>query len=236
MVLVMKKLLFALAVLFCIAPAAFAEVKVGDKPVLSFHAVDGTPINLTQLRGKMVIVDFWATWCEPCMAEADHMVMIKDQYTSRGVQIIGISLDSSKPMMLKVAKEKGFTWPQYFDGKVWQNDISTEWGVGSIPATFIISPEGEVLWRGGPEIIDKHLEKALKEHPPRLLDPKQIAEANTVIEKTQSLIKAGDFSGALKSFAKLLPDARTDSEFRPRVEEIQKQLENYATRAADEAE
>ena len=232
----MKMPLVALAVLLCIAPASFAVVNVGDKPVLSFHAVDGTPISLEKLRGRIVVVDFWATWCGPCMAEADHMVSLKDEYESKGVQIIGISLDQNKNQMIKTAKEKGFTWPQYFDGKVWRNDIGTEWGVGSIPATFIIGPEGDVLWKGHPANIDKPLEKILKEHPPQLLDPKAVADATATLDKTETFLKSGDYSAAIRSFAKLAPEAKQESTLRERVESIDKQFQDYSSKALNDAE
>jgi thiol-disulfide isomerase/thioredoxin len=232
----MKNALIALTVLLCIAPASLAIVNVGDKPVLSFHAADGTPISLEKLRGRIVVVDFWATWCGPCMAEADHMVALKDQYESKGVQIVGISLDQNKNQMIKTAKEKGFTWPQYFDGKVWQNAIATEWGVRGIPATFIIGPEGDVLWKGHPAGIDKPLEKILKEHPPRLLDPKQLADATALLDKVDLLIKGGDYSAAIRSYAKYPPEAREESTLKERVEGIEKQFQDYASKAMNEAE
>jgi thiol-disulfide isomerase/thioredoxin len=232
----MKMFLFALAVVFCISPISFAVVNVGDKPVLSFHAADGTPISLQNLRGKIVIVDFWATWCGPCMAEADHMVSLKDQYESKGVQMIGISLDQNKGQMMRIAKEKGFTWPQYFDGKVWQNNISIEWGVRGIPATFIISPEGEVLWKGHPAQIDRPLQKAFKEHPPQLLNPTQMAEVSSALDKVDQLIKSGDYSTAIKSFAKLPAEARQESTLKERVEGVEKQFQDYASKALNDAE
>src|SRR6185295_16120540 len=132
--------------------------------------------------------------------------------------------------MIKTAKENGFTWPQYFDGKVWQNAIATEWGVRSIPATFIIGPEGDVLWKGHPAGIDKPLEQLLKAHPPRMLDGKQMAEATAALDKAELLVRSGEFAAAIKSFGKIPADAKSDSQLGPRVEEMMKQLEGHASK------
>ncbi len=96
------------------APAGVARgvVVVGDKPTLEFQAADGSQVSLERLKGKIVIVDFWATWCGPCMAEAGHMVELNEKHAAEGVQLIGISLDEDKSAMVATAKEKGFTWPQ----------------------------------------------------------------------------------------------------------------------------
>jgi len=72
---------------------ASAAVSVGDKPVLQFNSANGGgQVSLEKYKGKIIIVDFWATWCGPCMAEADHMVQVNNTYAPQGLQFIGISL------------------------------------------------------------------------------------------------------------------------------------------------
>src|SRR5947209_13355378 len=169
---------FGALLLLVLAPrSSRGAVAVGDQPKLEFKAADGTPVSLDKLKGKLVVVDFWATWCGPCMAQAGHMVELNNKYGPQGLQVIGISLDQDKQQMLATAKEKGFTWPQYFDGLVWENKLAGTWGVHGIPATFLIGPDGKVLWTGHPGHIDAPLAQAFKEHPPVLVDPAVLADA-----------------------------------------------------------
>lgn len=76
----MRTIVIALVALGLFQAVCFAQPAVGDKPNLAFKAYDGTPVDLAKLRGKMVLIDFWASWCGPCMAEADHLVRISREW------------------------------------------------------------------------------------------------------------------------------------------------------------
>lgn len=135
------------------------------KPVdLKFTATDGKEIDLAQMRGKVVLVDFWASWCGPCIAEMPNVVSAYKKFHEKGFEILGISLDQDKAAMEGALKKHEMTWTQYFDGEGWKNKISTSFGITSIPATWLIDKKGmlrETELRG--EALAKGVEKLLSE-------------------------------------------------------------------------
>jgi thiol-disulfide isomerase/thioredoxin len=132
---------------------AAAELK--EKPLeLKFTAVDGREFDLGKLQGKVVLIDFWATWCGPCVAELPNVIKAYKELHPKGFEIVGISLDQDKAKLEAFVKENGMEWPQYFDGKGWQNEISTKYGINSIPAMWLVNKKGMVVStnaRGGLE-------------------------------------------------------------------------------------
>lgn len=130
------------------------------KPVdLKFTAVDGTEVDLSKMKGKVVLIDFWATWCGPCMQEVPNVVKTYQKYHDKGFEIVGISLDQSKTDLLDVTKAKGMTWPQYFDGEGWQNAISKRFGIDSIPRMWLIDRKGNLVTTEARQDLEGQVEK-----------------------------------------------------------------------------
>jgi thiol-disulfide isomerase/thioredoxin len=128
---------------------------------LNFVAVDGREVDLTKLRNKVVLLDFWATWCPPCRKEAPKLVAAYKKLNSRGLEIVGVSLDQSKESLLAFIKEHGMTWPQYFDGKGWNNEISSRFGIDAIPAKWLIDKQGNVVTKNVGDDLEKEVERLL---------------------------------------------------------------------------
>lgn len=134
---------------------------VGDKMEIAFTATDGTEVDLAKMGDKVVLVDFWATWCGPCIAELPHVLDAYEKYKDKGFEVIGISLDSDKAKFEEFVKGKvGMTWPQQFDGKGWENEIAGKFGINSIPATFLVGKDGKVV---ASNLRGSQLEEKLKE-------------------------------------------------------------------------
>jgi thiol-disulfide isomerase/thioredoxin len=120
------------------------EQIIGQTVSFQFTAVDGSSVDTSELHGKVVLVDFWASWCPDCIREMPAVRQTYQKYKDKGFAVIGISLDKDAQALANFVARKLIPWPEYFDGKGWENDFATKYGVHSIPEMWLINRRGEV--------------------------------------------------------------------------------------------
>lgn len=108
---------------------------------------EGKPISLESLRGRYVLLDFWASWCGPCRQENPNLVRTYERFKDK-LTILGISLDQKREPWLKAIQDDQLTWLQVSDLKGWTNDVAVQYGVQSIPANFLLDPSGKIIAKG----------------------------------------------------------------------------------------
>lgn len=105
----------------------------------------GQEFKLSSLKGKYVLVDFWASWCGPCRAENPHLLKAYKELKDKGFEIVGVSLDEKKEQWLGAVKQDGMPWIQVSDLKGFKTEIAVKYGIDAIPQNFLINPEGIIV-------------------------------------------------------------------------------------------
>ncbi len=137
------------------------RLSIGSEPIpFTVKDTAGKEISLDKFKGKVVLLDFWATWCMPCKVEMPNVIRIHKKLNSKGFEIIGISLDSDRNAFDNYIKSNGIDWPQYFDGKGWQNGVAEKYKVRAIPATYLIDKNGKIRFHS---LRGAELEKAVEQ-------------------------------------------------------------------------
>lgn len=121
-------------------------IPVGSEaPNFSQASPEGKQIALKDLRGKVVLIDFWASWCRPCRMENPNVKKVYDRFHTKGFEILGVSLDKDKSAWTGAIKQDGLPWKHVSDLAFWNNAVAQQYGVSSIPYTVLVDRDGKIL-------------------------------------------------------------------------------------------
>jgi len=122
------------------------KTAVGAKaPDINLPTPDGESLSLYSVKGKVIIVDFWASWCKPCRAENPNMTKLYADYHSKGLEIFGVSLDKDKAAWVKAIADDKLIWSHVSDLKFWQSAAAALYGVSSIPSMFVLDGDHKII-------------------------------------------------------------------------------------------
>ena len=126
-------------------------------PEIELPSPDGTLVKLSDLRGKYVLIDFWAAWCKPCRQENPNVVRLYNEYKDKGFEVFGVSLDRTKEDWVKAIADDQLTWTQVSDLKYFNSAAAELYQIQAIPATYMIDPDGKIIAKDlrGPSLENK---------------------------------------------------------------------------------
>lgn len=137
--------------------------RLGKPFGLKFTARDGREIDLATMKGKVILVDFWATWSGPCLAALPKFKTVYEQWHGRGCEVVGISFDTEKEALDQFLTNEKVEWPQYFDGQGWKNKFGLEYGIKTLPSLWLIDKKGVLRDQNAGDRLEQKLEKYLAE-------------------------------------------------------------------------
>jgi len=129
-------------------------------PEINLPGPNGEQLPLSSLRGKYVLIDFWAAWCKPCRQENPNVLASYNKYKDKGFEILGVSLDRTKDAWLKAIEEDGLVWKHVSDLKYFNSEAAAIYQINAIPATYLIDPDGKIIAKN---LRGESLERKLEE-------------------------------------------------------------------------
>ena len=156
----MKRLIFSFS-LIAITMTSYSQIGPGSPATeLSLPDQQGQPASLSSFRGKIVLLDFWASWCGPCRHNNPQLVKLYKKYHPKGFEIYGVSLDTDAESWKQAIHHDKLAWTQVIDDRGWNAQSTVDYHVDAIPSSFLIDREGVIRVVNGSE---KDIEKALRE-------------------------------------------------------------------------
>jgi thiol-disulfide isomerase/thioredoxin len=137
---------------------------LGNPLDIKFNAVDGREVDSNRMKGHVVLVEFWATWCPGCVAEIPRIKQAYDKYHTHGFDVIGISLDTDKKALDNFVQRHQIPWPQYFDGKpVRENKFDIQFGIEGIPVLWLADKKGIMCDAQAADDLPRKIQRLLAE-------------------------------------------------------------------------
>jgi len=139
------------------APKQSEDFVGKEAPLFEMPDLNGKTISLASLRGKYVLVDFWASWCKPCRMENPKVVSAYQQFKDKNFTVLGVSLDKDKGAWVNAIKEDGLTWTHISDLKQWESSVVPLYQIEGIPFNVLLDPQGKIIAKGlrGEELLAK---------------------------------------------------------------------------------
>ena len=138
-----------------------AKLKPGQTPQFTARTMAGQQFTQDAFTGRVTVVEFWATWCGPCVEQVPHLRKTFKKYRDQGLSMISVNLDKSQRKAEQFIEKHRMVWSHVHD-KSQRRALAKQWGVSGIPHAFIFGPEGKLTWRGHPGSMDRPLKKAIK--------------------------------------------------------------------------